>query len=100
MRDRGFIKWKPFNAVVPSSYLKNEEKIKEPSLSESEILEYEELLKLSLFTGISLEITYLKNNKKETIKRVVKQINSINQNIYFTDNTYINFRQIYVVKKK
>ena len=37
MKDRGIKKWKPFNAVVPSSYLKNKEILKEPSLSENEM---------------------------------------------------------------
>mgnify|MGYP003311641116 CR=1 FL=1 len=50
MRDRGMKKWKPFNAVVPSSYLKNQETLPVPSLSENEILECEELLKKSLYT--------------------------------------------------
>ncbi len=100
MRDRGMKKWKPFNAVVPSSYLKNQETLPVPSLSENEILECEELLKKSLYTKIKLKITFLYNNKKLCKEKTVKRINNVNKNIYFTDNSYINFRQIYKVEKK
>lgn len=100
MIDRGMKKWKPFNSVVPSSELKNTDVLKEPSLSENEILYFEELLKQSLYTKIKLKITFLYNNKKLCKEKTVKRINNVNKNIYFTDNTYINFRQIYKVEKK
>lgn len=99
MRDRKNLKWKPFNAVVPGYKLRNEEILKVPNLSQNEIVEFEETLKSSLYTGEKISVTYLKDNKKITKIKTVKKINSVNKNIYFTDGSIINFRQIYLVEK-
>ena len=98
-RDRTTKKWQGFSAVVPLNTLKSNKTITPPSLSQNEVQEFEELLKFSLYTSTSITITYLKNNAKLTQKKTVKSINSVNKNIYFTDKTYINFRQIYKIKR-
>ena len=100
MRDRKSLKWQPFNAVIPGSKLKNKEILKAPTLSPNEIQEFEELLKFSFYTGEKIQITYLKAGKKITEEKIVYKINSVNKNIYFKDSTYINFRQIYNIKKE
>ena len=99
MRDRKNLKWKPFNAVVSGSELRNKEILKIPNLSQNEILEFEELLKSSLYTGEKIRITYLRSNNKVSEIKTVKRINPINKNIYFTDYSIINFRQIYKIDK-
>ena len=99
MNDRRNMKWKPFNAVIPGNELRNKKILKVPILSQNEILELEELLKFSLYTGEKITITYLKNNNIITEVKIVKKINSVNKNIYFTDSNIINFRQICNIKK-
>ena len=100
MKDRGMIKWKPFNAVVPSkTLLKDLPKVKKPNLSQDEIENYEEIIKISLYDDTPIEITYLyKNTIKKDIKTVIK-LDSINKNIFFKDKTKINFRQIYKISQ-
>lgn len=99
MKDRKMIKWRPFNSVVPSNeLLKKEENIKRPNLSKDEIMEYEEILKFSLYNALQITVVYFNANKISEIKSKVIKIDSLTQNIYFKDGTIINFRQIYKVK--
>ena len=99
MNDRGIKKWNPFNSVVPSSELfKNNKPLKMPNPSESEITYFEELLKESLYTGQRIWIKYINRNKIFEEEKIVKKIDSVNLNIFFLDNTKINFRQIYKIK--
>ena len=100
MKDRGMLKWRPFNSVVPNRELLSEDKIPDkPALSKDELEEYEEILKWSFYTGSNIEITYLEKNKVKSIVDVVLKIDSIKKNIYL-NNKILNFRQIYRVKKK
>ena len=99
MNDRGMKKWAPFNSVIPSSELFISDKpIPMPNLSEGEITYFEELLKESLYTGLRICIKYINRNKIFEEEKVVKKIDSVNLNIFFLDNTKINFRQIYKIK--
>ena len=99
MNDRGIKKWNPFNSVVPSSELfKSNKPLKRPNPSESEITYFEELLKESLYTGQRICIKYINRNKIYEEEKIVKKIDSVNLNIFFLDNTKINFRQIYKIK--
>lgn len=97
-KDRDFKKWRPFNSVVPSrELLKREINLEVPVLSRDEIMEYEELLKTSMYLKKSLEITYIENNKKYTIIDYVIKLDPLKKNIYFKNRT-INFRQICKIK--
>ena len=100
MRDRKNLKWKPFNAVIPGDELKSKNKPEAPELSQSKINEIEEYIKYSFYTKKGIYITYLLNGKKIQEKKVVKRIDITSKNIYFTDNTSINFYQIYDIKKE
>ncbi len=100
MKDRGMIKWRPFNSVVPNRELfSNEKEPDKPALSKDELEEYEEILKWSFYTGSNIEITYLEKNKVKSLVGIVVKIDSIKKNIYLNSKV-LNFRQIYRVKKK
>lgn len=97
--DRGMKKWKPFNSVVPTSYLlKSNDLVKIPNLSKDQIEEYEELIKDSLYNSSKITILYLdKNSISEITDRVIK-IDSITKSIILSNKLKINFRQIYKIK--
>lgn len=51
MNDRGMIKWRPFNSVVPSKeLLRKDVQIDKPSLSSDEVSDLEEKVKNSFYT--------------------------------------------------
>lgn len=101
MKDRGMIKWRPFNAVISGKeLLKDNKTLPKPNLSSDELETLEETIKTSLYTKSPIMITYLKNNKKLKEEKTVLKLDPINKNIYFTDKTKINFRQIYKVIQK
>lgn len=98
MKNRDEIKWKPFNSVVPASYLlKNDESVVRPNLSTDEINEYEEILKKSLYLSSPITIKYIENNKIMEITDYVIKLDPLKKNIYLSQKT-INFRQIYHIK--
>ena len=98
MNDRDYKKWKPFNSVVPSSYLLEKEvPIEVPLFSLDKIEEFEEKLKNSLYLKSVLNISYIDNNHIKNIKGYVIKLDPINKNIYLNDFT-INFRQIIDIK--
>lgn len=99
MNDRGMKKWKPFNAVVSSKELLNgEEYLLLPELSECEIMEYEEILVISMYTHSKVKIIYIENGQKKEITDYVINFDTIKKNIYLNSKT-INFRQICKVEK-
>ena len=101
MKDRGMIKWRPFNAVISGKELLKDYKVlPKPNLSSDEGESLEETIKSSLYTKSPVIITYLKNNKKIKEEKIVSKVDPINKNIFFTDRTKINFRQIYKAIQK
>ena len=70
------------------------------NLSSDEAESLEETIKSSLYTKSPVIITYLNNNKKIKEEKIVSKVDPINKNIFFTDRTKINFRQIYKAIQK
>lgn len=98
MTNRGYKKWKPFNSVVSSSDLINKKNlISFPNPSKDEILEYEELLKKSLYLKVDITIKYLEGNTIKEITDHVIKFDQLKKNIILSSKT-INFRQIYNIK--
>lgn len=98
MNDRGMKKWRPFNSVVPGKVLLNlEEKILLPDLSPSEVEEYEEILKISMYTHSKVKITYIENGHINIIEDYVDYLEPIKKDIKL-HNKKINFRQIVKVQ--
>jgi len=97
MNDRGMKKWRPFNAVVPSSeLLRKEENIPLPTLSKDEKEEFEEILKDSMYTHSKVKIFFIENNKEIIIDDVVIGLDPIKKDIILKERK-INFRQIHKV---
>lgn len=101
--DRGFIKWMPFDSVVPTKdllkSLSSEKNImKMPTLSEEQIVNNEENLLRSLHNNEEVKIIYFKNNKIYRLTTKLKEIDIISKKIILANNNHLYFSQIISVK--
>ena len=95
MKDRGMMKWRAFNAVIPAKeLLKKDEPFHMPILSKDEISELEETIADSYYAHSEIELEFFENKKLLKIKGVVTKIDSTSKNIIINSKK-INFRQIY-----
>ena len=98
MNEKKKKKWRPFNAVVPSSeLLKRENNFQFPTLSKDEINEFEEILKRSLYTHSKVKVSYVENGSIKLLIDYVIRLDSIRKDIIFKTRK-INFRQIVKVE--
>lgn len=104
MKDRGMIKWQPFNSVISSKIIIDEIideklKVKMPILSDEQIMDIENMLLESFTNQEIMEFYYFKNGK------ILKKINYITKIIYstqkivFNDNSALFFKQLINIKK-
>lgn len=101
--DRGFIKWMPFDSVVPTKNLlkslSSEKNImKMPTLSEEQIVSNEENLLRALHNKEEVKIIYFKNNKIYRLTTKLKEIDIISKKIILASNNHLYFSQIISVK--
>lgn len=98
MRDRGMIKWMPFNSVVSSkeiikSILKDKSKISMPILSEEQKNVNEQKLLIAYYSKSKINISYYQNGNINLINSYIKKIDFTYHKIYFENNTIL-FDQI------
>lgn len=98
MRDRGMIKWMPFNSVVSSkevisSILKEKSKINMPILSDEQKNVNEQRLLIAYYSKSKINISYYQNGKINLINSYIKKIDFTYHKIYF-ENITILFDQI------
>lgn len=98
MRDRGMIKWMPFNSVVSSkeiinSILKDKSKISMPILSEEQKDVNEQKLLIAYYSKSKINISYYQNGNINLINSYIKKIDFTHHKIYFENNTIL-FDQI------
>lgn len=99
MKDRGMKKWNPFNAVATKNeLLVKPDNFEFPNLSETEIEEYEEILKGAMYTHSKVKITYIEAGSKKCIDDFVERLDEIKKDVILKTKK-INFRQIYKVKR-
>ena len=97
-KDRGMIKWMPFNSVVSNkeilySLIKEKEKITKPHISEDETNEFEKIIIDAYYMQDKIHITYYKKGYTYEYYRIIKKIDSSNKLIYL-NNFKILFNQI------
>lgn len=97
-KERGMIKWMPFNSVVPSndvikSILIEKSKIKMPVLCEEQKNKIEHDLMLKYYANEKISISYYYQGKILTINERIKKIDSVFHKIYFENHTLL-FDQI------
>lgn len=97
-KDRGMIKWMPFNSVVStkevlSSILKEKEKVKKPVMSDDEIKQLEKSIIDAFYMQTTISITYYKGGYTYKYTGKIKKIDSLNKLIYL-NNLRLLFNQI------
>lgn len=97
-KDRGMIKWMPFNSVVSNkeilySLMKEKEKITKPNISEDETKAFEKAIIDAYYMQDKIHITYYKSGYSYEYYGIIKKIDSSNKLIYL-NNFKILFNQI------
>lgn len=97
-KDRGMIKWMPFNSVVSNkevlvSIMKEKSKVNKPIISDDEKNVIEEAIIDAFYMQNKVNITYYKNGYIYGYNGKIKKIDSSNKLIYLT-NYRILFNQI------
>lgn len=98
MKDRGIIKWQPFNSVISSQKImenlrKEKEKVEKPILSDEEIKEIEEKIIEAYYSQELVILKFYKDGYINSLRGKIKKIDQITKMIYFND-TKIFFKQI------
>ena len=101
--DRGFIKWMPFDSVVPTKDLlkslsSEKNNMKMPTLSEEQITSNEENILRALHNNEDVIIIYFKNSKIYCLTTKIKQIENNTKKIILANNSHLYFSQIIKVK--
>lgn len=99
MNNRNMVKWQPFSAVIPGSYVVNKiinskNKIKKPELSDEQLKEIENLVIISYSNQESFHFRYFYNGKILIKYGFIKEINPISKKILLNDGTLLFFNQI------
>ena len=97
-KDRGMIKWMPFNSVVSNkevlySIMREKEKINKPIMSDDEKYGIEQAIIDAFYMQNKVNIIYYKNGYTYEYNGTIKKIDSSNKLIYLT-NFCILFNQI------
>ena len=97
-KDRGMIKWMPFNSVVSNkevlaSIIKEKAKVNKPIMSDDEKSVIEEAIIDAFYMQNKVNITYYKKGYTYEYNGTIKKIDSSNKLIYLT-NCRLLFNQI------
>ena len=98
-KDRGMLKWQPFDSVmsgkkaVNEAYLKRQ-KIQIPILSEDQLNELNDLIKEAYYSNNTIKIHYFFSGNIIIKKAKIKNINYNKKQIILNDNTIIYYKQI------
>lgn len=96
--DRGFIKWQPFNSVIPNksilNNIKEQEHIPKPTLFPEEIENLNKELIEAYYSGNLIELTIYEANKIKKYESIITKIDSSNNIIHLKNNKTIYFNQI------
>lgn len=98
-KDRGIIKWAPFNSLINGKYIVNsllieKNKVIKPIISEEEQKILEEKIIEAYYCQNVVIITYYKEGFLNKTKTKIKKIDSIYKTIYLTNNLKLLFKQI------
>lgn len=100
MKDRGMIKWMPFNSVssgkkMVQHILFEKSKVEKPRLSEEQMIELEEKILESLHNEIPLRVVYYFHGRYQVKQNTfVLKIETNKKRIRFSDQSILYFDQI------
>ena len=103
MRDRGMIKWAPFDSVIGTKklcydILKDKDYIELPTLSQEQLIDIENSILSSYYSKSNLKITYYYMGKIYFINSKIKYIDKIKQQLILSNGKILFFKQIINVK--
>ena len=100
--DRGFIKWQPFNSVVPSKEVLDNLNTKEIKVKPTLFPEKEEILneqvKEAYYSKNKIKITFYEQNQIKNIETIITKIYPNNNTIELNNHKIITFSQIINIK--
>lgn len=99
MTKREYVKWQPFNALIPGSkmvndVLKEKNKVRKPSLSEDQIVDLENHLLEAYYNQDVIKIKFYRNGRYYLKQGQISKIDKINKIIVLGDAYQIFFKQI------
>lgn len=102
MKDRGIIKWQPFDSLTSSmtminSILKDKSKINRPILSNDQLNKINDLIIECYYNQITVNIKYYKNNIVNTINGKITKIDKNNKFIYINNQLKLHFSQLLTI---
>ena len=102
-KDRGMIKYQPFDSLTNSLYMKHElamkkNKVIKPTLSEDQLEIIDLKIKEAYYNKDNIKIFYYSNNKIISIVDKILKIDNIKKIIVLNNNTKIFYKQIVDVK--
>ncbi len=103
MIDRGFIKWQPFNSVIPSKMILNsinKEQVVKPTLFPEEQTILSEQVKDAFYSKDKITIFYYENGQVKKVNTFISKLNTTNNTIELGGFKTISFNQIYSLKTK
>ncbi len=101
-KDRGMIKWQPFNSLVNGKQVINtliaeRTKVRQPIISEEEENLLEEKIIEAYYCRNKVLITYYKDGYLLKTKASIEKIDSIYKTIYLSNQLKLLFKQIYKI---
>lgn len=98
-KDRGIIKWAPFDALVGfndliKEMLNNKNKIEKPILNEDRLEKMDRIIKYAINKNLELEITYYETGFIKIIYDYIKKIDIYNRNVLLQSNFLIKIDDI------
>ena len=103
MKDRGMVKWNPFDSLISSKEViktisDSKTKFKRPTLSLEQLEEIQTNILLAYHSQITIIITYFLNGSFYEKKNKVLEIYMTSKKLFFQDHTYLYFDQIVKVQ--
>lgn len=103
-KDRGIIKWMPFDALSGYQKLINklvlkEEKIKRPILMEDKLNELDYILKEAINFNLEIEVKYYENGFIKTSVGTINNIDIINKKVTISNSLELYVKNILDIKK-
>lgn len=98
-KDRGIIKWQPFNSFTDQkqliyNLLQEKQKVKKPILSLEQQKEIEEKIIEAFYEQINIVLKVYKNEKIITINSRITSLDPVYKRLTLENNTTILFSQI------
>lgn len=98
MIDRGFIKWQPFQSLIPNKntidIIEKEKNYSKPILFPEKINQLNELILEAYYNKSIIKINYYEAGQLKEIKSFIKKINPNSHTIELGNHQTLHFKQI------